>query len=139
MPRNRLVEARPPKWASSQTITSSPLEAHIKDARCRVCDREIKPGDHCLSRAWVIGFACVTCGYYRVDDFVDADGAAIGKLGAAFIASCRRDRAIDQWEISALKTAQVIFRDEKYRLRWTETGKTLRAKYLEKFPAPVAT
>jgi hypothetical protein len=111
-------------------VFATKLPTGAGELPCRKCGRNLKGGDFALARVGAIGYACITCGWYRLEDLVTGRGNGLGKIGEAFIAAARGIRAVNEWEAKQLQSMGLVTR--KNRLVWTDVGDALRAQLLRR-------
>lgn len=98
------------------------VEARVAGC-CRVCHRSVEPGDHVLVRSMHSEMACITCGFFRLDDLLGPDADQ-----RAFRAAVETNR-LDEWKSRCLAAMGLIRLAPNNAFGWTVVGRKLREEY----------
>lgn len=127
--RRREVLNRPLNWGSSRAIYDTVLESHcvptgVTAVPCRVCGRMIAVGDHCLANRHLSNFACVTCGWWKLDELQTMhEGKSFREL-----MTLEPGKTVSREQAAKLVELGLIER-EGSKLRWTDGGRRLAAEW----------
>lgn len=133
----RMQGEKPRNWGSDRETYATTLESHsvatgVTAVPCRACGRMIALGDHCMAHRHRNGFACVTCGWWKLDEITgqldDSRGAFTRTM------ALKPGDRLNDGDTAKLLELRIVERveSEKSKLRWTDGGKRLAAEFRER-------